>query len=101
MADGLDVVAVRVEHECPVVGRVIDLARARSAVVAPAGGQGGRVEGVHGGPVLDPEGHVRAAVRPAAALADPEEREVATEPAEIPETGSIISRIPSGASAAS
>src|SRR4051812_36014593 len=83
MTDGLDVVAVRVEHERPVIGRVVDLADARRAFVAPAGRQGGRVEGVQGRPVLDPEGHMCAAVRPPAPLADPEEREVASEPAEI------------------
>jgi hypothetical protein len=44
--DGLDVVAVRIEHEGRVVTRVVG-ALARRAVVAPAGVEGGAVEGLH------------------------------------------------------
>ena len=42
MADGLDVVAVGVEHERAVVVRVVDLAHAGRAVVGPARREGGR-----------------------------------------------------------
>src|SRR3954470_10268943 len=44
--DGLDVVAVGIEHEGPVVPRMV-VALARAAVVAPAGGQRRAVEGPH------------------------------------------------------
>src|SRR5919107_1008685 len=81
VTDGLDVVAVGVEHERAVVVRVVDLTHARLAVVGAARRQGGRVEGVDGLAVLDPEGHVDAALRSAVALADPEEGEVVAEAA--------------------
>jgi len=55
VADGLDVVAVGIEHERAVVVGVVDLARAGAAVVLAAGGGRRLVEGVDGGAVLDPE----------------------------------------------
>src|SRR5262245_13529518 len=83
MEDSLDVVAVRVEHERPVVVRVVDLAQARGAVVAAARGERGRVECVHRLAALGPERHVRATVRPPVALSDPEERELSPEAAHL------------------
>ena len=58
MADGLDVVAVGVEHEGAVVARVVVRTFARRAVVATAGGEGGAVEGVHGGAIAGRDRHV-------------------------------------------
>ena len=49
MAHGFDPVAVGVEQECSVIGRVI-VAQARRAVVAAAGGDPGIPEGVDLGP---------------------------------------------------
>jgi hypothetical protein len=46
VADGLDVVAVGVEDECPVITRVVLLPQTGRAVVLAAGCQRGRVEGI-------------------------------------------------------
>jgi hypothetical protein len=46
MADGLDVVAVRIEHEGAVVAGVVMFAHAGRAIVATACRDGRRVEGV-------------------------------------------------------
>ena len=46
MVDGLDVVAVGIEHESRVVAGVVS-PLARAAVVAPAGGEGRVVEALH------------------------------------------------------
>jgi hypothetical protein len=61
---------------------VVDLAHARLAVVLPARRERGFVEGVDGVTILDPERHVHAAVGPAIALGDPEQREVVAVPAD-------------------
>ena len=61
VADGLDVVAVGVEHVRRVVGRVVLRTHAGSAVVCPARGQRRRVERVHGFAVIALESDVRAA----------------------------------------
>jgi hypothetical protein len=74
VADGLDVVAVRVEHVGAVVVRVVDLAHAGAAVVRPARRQRGGVERVHGGSVRDGKRDVYAGVRRPAPGGDPEER---------------------------
>ena len=58
VADGLDVVAVGVEHVGAVVVRVVDLAHAGGAVVGAAGLERGGVEGVDGGAVGRLEGDV-------------------------------------------
>ena len=60
MADGLDVVAVGVEHVGAVVGRVVDLADAGGAVVGAAGLEGGGVEGVDRRAIGRREGDVEA-----------------------------------------
>src|SRR5215210_1068138 len=83
MEDGLDVVAVRIQHEGPVVARVVELADAGRAVVGAAGGERRRVERVDRLAVLDPERNVHAAVGPATALRDPEEGEVVAEAADV------------------
>ena len=77
VADGLDVVAVGVEHEGAVVVGVVDLAHARPAVVRRAGLERGGVEGIDGLTILGRERHVHAAVGPPIALGDPEEGELA------------------------
>jgi hypothetical protein len=46
VADGLDVVAVGVEDKGAVIIRVVLRAQTGRAVVAPAGGKGGLVEGI-------------------------------------------------------
>src|SRR5436309_13107471 len=74
VADGLDVVAVRVEDVGPVVVRVVHRAHARGAVVGRAGGEGGGVERVDVLAPLDPERDVEPALDGFAALRDPEER---------------------------
>src|SRR5439155_13982442 len=66
-------VAVGIEYEGPVVGRVVLLAQPRRAVVAPAGGEGGGVEGVDRLAVVAGEGDVRAGAE-RLALDDPERR---------------------------
>jgi hypothetical protein len=71
VADGLDVVAVRIEHEGAVVTRVIDGPRSGLAVVAPAGGERGRVKGVDGGVIGGGEGDMGRRGR-LTSLADPE-----------------------------
>ena len=71
VADRFDVVAVGVEDERAVVGRVVVLADAGRAVVGAAGRERGRVEGVDRLAVVAGERDVRAgAVR--LALRDPE-----------------------------
>jgi hypothetical protein len=49
VVDDLDVVTIRIEHERPVVARVVDGALAGHAVVPVARGERGSVEGPHGG----------------------------------------------------
>ena len=49
MADGLDIVAVGVEHEGAVVIRVIMRAQSWRSVVLPARGDRGRVKGIDSG----------------------------------------------------
>ena len=83
MADGLDVVAVRVEDEGAVVVRVVDLADTRSAVVGPAGGERGGVEGVNQVASIHAERHVDARLRAAVSLRDPEEGKVVPKPADL------------------
>src|SRR5215207_7030151 len=100
VADRLDVVAVRIEHERPVVVRVVELAHARLADVSPTRRQGGRVEGVDGFAVLGRERHVHAAARPPIAPGDPEERKSSPRPP-TSGAGSIKTLIPSGARASS
>ena len=46
MANGLDIVAVGVEHEGGVIIRVVSRAQARRAIVLAAGGDCGGVEGI-------------------------------------------------------
>ena len=60
VVDGLDVVAVGVEHEGAVVVLVVVRARARRAVVRAAGGEGGGVEGLDLLLGVDPEGDMAA-----------------------------------------
>ena len=60
MADRLDVVAVRVEHEAGVVMRVVDEPDARRAVVRAAGGQRGAMECIHALAAVCAEGDVDA-----------------------------------------
>ena len=60
VVDGLDVVAVGVEHEGAVVVLVVVRARARLAVVRAARGQGGGVEGLDLLLGVDPEGEMAA-----------------------------------------
>src|SRR5271168_5075846 len=71
MADGLDVVAVRVEDEGTVIVRMILRAQARRAIIASAGSERGGVERAHLRLVLRGESHVDRAGWFAAA-ADPE-----------------------------
>ena len=70
MEDGLDVVAVRVQHVGGVVAVAVLGARSRRAVVAAAGVERRRVEGVDGLAAVAFERDVRAAG--GAALMDPE-----------------------------
>ena len=72
VADGLDVVAVGVEHEGRVVGGVVDRPRAGGAVVGAARGEAGGVEGVDRVVVGGEEGEVDAVHRRAAARHHPE-----------------------------
>ncbi len=58
VADRLDVVSVRIEHEGPVVGGVIDLPYTRRPVVLPSGGYRLLVEGVDRGAFIAPERNV-------------------------------------------
>lgn len=74
MADGLDVVAVRVEDEGAVVAGVVDRPQTGGAVVGATRGQGGGVEGVDLLDRANAEGDVSAADRRPAAPIDPEER---------------------------
>lgn len=78
MADDLNVVPVRDEHEGAVVVRVVDLADARPSVVFPACLERGRVEGVYGFAILGRERHMYAAVRIAIALTVAESQRSAT-----------------------
>ena len=71
VADGLDVVSVRIEHIGAVVVRVVVRAQPGRAVVLAAGGDGGAIEGVDGGPVLGCDRNVQAAIE-TALVADPE-----------------------------
>ena len=63
VADGLDVVAIRVGDERRVVVLVVVLADSRRALVRAAGTDGRGVERVHGRPVPDLEGDVRGCGR--------------------------------------
>src|SRR5581483_7857747 len=75
MADGLDVVAVGVEHEGGVVIGMVMRAQARRAVVPRAGGDRRCVEGIDLGAVARGEGDMDAPLACGAeAFADPEER---------------------------
>jgi hypothetical protein len=65
VADGLDVVAVRIEHEGAVIVRVIMRPQAGSAMVRAAGGERGFVEFVDRGAVGRREGDMQAAIEPA------------------------------------
>src|SRR5258706_16162515 len=58
LADGFDVVAVGIEDERAVVGRVVFRSRTGLPVVASAVRDGGGVEGVHRHPTPAGEGHV-------------------------------------------
>src|SRR5947207_12601161 len=71
VADGLDVVAVGVEHERAVVALVVP-AQARRAVVGAAGGEARGVERVNGRPVLARERDVHSG-RVGLALMEPED----------------------------
>jgi hypothetical protein len=62
VADGLDVVAVRVEHEGSVVPGVVDLADAWPAVVLATGRERSRVEGVDRFAVLGRDADVQSDV---------------------------------------
>jgi hypothetical protein len=55
MADRFDVVAVRIEDECPVVARVVVGTKPGTTVVTPARRHGFFVEGVNGDAVLGSE----------------------------------------------
>jgi hypothetical protein len=56
VVDGLEVIAVGVNHEGGVIGGVVFDAEPGSAVIAAAGGKGGGVEGAHRGLVGGGEG---------------------------------------------
>jgi hypothetical protein len=58
VVDELDVVPIRVEHECTVVARVVDRALSRRPVVPVAGFDEGAMELVHCGVPVDREGDV-------------------------------------------
>src|SRR6478736_1687498 len=74
MADGFDIVAVRIEHERPVVMRVIVRPQSGLAVVAASGRQRGSVERVDIGPGLRRERDVETAADDTLTVADPEIR---------------------------
>ena len=74
VADGLDVVAVGIEHEGAVVAGVVDRAQAGGAVVPAAGGQSRGVEGVDEVVRAGAEAEVEAARGGPAAGLEPEER---------------------------
>src|SRR4029453_6954962 len=71
VADGFDVVAVGIEHECAVIVRVVVRANTGSAVVAAAGRHGCLIKSVHRGTVLRHDRDMERLVQPAFA-ADPE-----------------------------
>ena len=101
VADGLDVVAVGVEHVGAVVVGVVDLADPGRAVVGPAGGERGGVERVDGRAIggRERDVHVRGGCGRV-----PRSRSTACRPrrSRPPRPiGSITSVMPSGASAAS
>src|SRR5687768_6346081 len=81
----LDVVAVGIEHEGAVVGRVVVRPQTGSAVVAAAGGDRRLVECVHGGPIGAGEGNVQRARQ--ASIRDPELRLPVTPEADSPGAG--------------
>src|SRR5262252_5962481 len=66
MADGLDVVAIRVEHEGAVVVRMVVPPQAGRAIVLSACRERGAIEGVDRGAVLGNERDVNLALRPLA-----------------------------------
>src|SRR5258708_5362203 len=72
VADGFYIVAVRIEDEGAVIGRMVLRPQARRAVVGAAGGYRGAMEGVDRGPVLGRESHMEMAFQPLR-LGDPEE----------------------------
>ena len=57
-ANGLDVVAVRIEDKCPVVVRMIVGPKPRLAVVAPARANSRGVKSVDGGAIRNRKSHV-------------------------------------------
>src|SRR6202040_212769 len=63
MADGLDVVAVGILHEPAVVVGMIVGPEAGLTIVLAAGGQSGRIECPHGGPVLRRECDMHGSAR--------------------------------------
>src|SRR5665213_1234624 len=72
VANSLDVVAIRIEHERPVIVGVIMRAQSRRAVVRAAGRERGLVKPVDGFPVRRGEGDMGASLQNAL-MADPEE----------------------------
>ena len=72
MADGFDVVAVRIKDEGPIVARVVLGPEPGTTVVAPARRDGRLVEGLHARAVGSGEGDVDGVAW--LALADPEVR---------------------------
>lgn len=71
VADRLDIMAIRIEHEgCIVVGMVVG-PNSWCAVVARTGGQCGGIKGIHRLPVFRSEGNVEAAF-PGVAIPNPE-----------------------------
>src|SRR6185369_1539099 len=72
VADRFDIIAVRIENEGAVIGRMILRPQARCAVVGAAGGHGGTMEGIDRGPVLGRKGHMQMAFQPFRS-GDPEE----------------------------
>jgi hypothetical protein len=71
MADGFDIVAVRVEGEGAVIVGVVVGAQPRLTIVLPALGQGRGMEGIYSGTVLGTKGDMPWRRR-AAGLDDPE-----------------------------
>ena len=90
VADGLDVVAVRIEHVRAVVVRVVDLPLAGRSVVRPACGERSGVEGVHELDGRSPERDVSPGGGPLSAHADPEERLLVARQAEAADIGNRL-----------